>query len=257
MIPYLRDNSISDKILVYDSLDSTNEYAKKLARSEAGHGTIVIAESQTSGKGRHGRKFFSPPGHGIYMSMILHPRKHRLDPALTTPFAAVAVCEAIEAVSGSEPRIKWVNDVFIDGKKVCGILAESVTDPNIPGYQLIILGIGINFSCPETGFPDSLHQVAGAIFTSSTSVTRDRLAAEVANRILSPQSTHSENQIIEKYRARLLMLGKKIMVAGSDESYEATAIDIDDSGRLIVQKETGETVSLFSGEISIRGALTT
>ena len=253
MIPFLRDGSFSGNIFVYDSLGSTNEHAKELARSGAEHGTIVIARSQTSGKGRRGRSFFSPPGHGIYMSLILHPPRLLYAQAFTTIFAAVAVCEAIEAVSGTRPRIKWVNDIFIDGKKVCGILTETVADSNNTGKQLIILGIGINFSVPETGFPEDLSQVAGAIFASpDIPVTKDRLAAQVANLILASQTFYSEKELLQEYRKRLLMLGEKILVVGSSESYEAVAIDIDDAGHLLVENETGNILRLSSGEISIR-----
>jgi BirA family biotin operon repressor/biotin-[acetyl-CoA-carboxylase] ligase len=164
----------------------------------------------------------------------------------------VKVCEAIEAVADKSPLIKWVNDIFLDRKKICGILTEAVADFESGGVQWIVLGIGVNFSADKNSFPDDLRQVAGAVFPSgSHSVTRNQLAAEIINRILH----HSERDYEEAlggYKRRMMMLGKKISVVGPEGTYRATAVDIDDTGRLIVQTEGGETRVLSSGEISIR-----
>ena len=253
LAPFLNKPDIPNKIIVHDVLGSTNEHAKELARSGTEHGTIVIAERQTDGKGRHGRKFFSPPGHGIYMSLILDPKSLCFPQMLTTPFAAVAVCEAIEAVSDTRPLIKWVNDILIDRKKVCGILTEAVILPNDSRSQMLVLGIGINFSVPETGFPEDLSRIAGSVFMSpDPPVTREVLAAEIINRVLDPREMRDSRGIIREYKRRLMMIGEKIMVIGMGESYGAKAIDIDDAGRLIVENSSGELIFLSSGEISVR-----
>jgi BirA family biotin operon repressor/biotin-[acetyl-CoA-carboxylase] ligase len=246
--PFLADKEIAGRIFVYPSLESTNKTAKEMAVSECGHGTIIIADSQTAGKGRYGRNFYSPPAHGIYMSFILRPALLRFNtPTLITSFAAVSVCEAIEAVSDKKPQIKWVNDIFLDGKKICGILTEAVSDYESGNVQWIVAGIGINFNTPD--FPVDLRQIAGAVFTGSPPVTRNQVAGEVINRILAPGCDESE--VMEKYKKRLFMLGKKVLVADAEQPYEALAVDIDSIGRLIVKKDNGENISLSAGEISI------
>ena len=254
MLPFLLDKEKADKIQIYGSLESTNKTAKEMASSGAEHGAIIFADSQTAGKGRYGRKFYSPPGHGIYVSFILHPERLWFDtPTIVTAFAAVSVCEAIESITGKEPRIKWVNDIYLDERKICGILTEAVTDFESGSIQWIAVGIGINFSTPSKDLPEDLRRVAGSIFGhDKPSVTRNRLAAEIINRIVTPKRQYDKEEILEKYRKRLMMLGQKVLVNGLLESYEAVAVDIDESGRLIVKRDNGEMLSLSSGEISIR-----
>lgn len=252
MLPFLSDKKTADRIYVYPSLESTNKTAKEMAISDAGHGTIIIADRQTAGKGRYGRDFFSPPLSGIYISFILRSEQLRLnEPTLVTSFAAVSVCEAIEAISEKKPQIKWVNDIFLDGKKICGILTEAVTDYESGNIPWIVAGIGINFSTSATAFPEELREIAGAVFTrGNPPVTRNRLAAEVVNRIMDPEN---QSDLTDRYKKRLMMLGKTVLVtgAGVTEPYEATAVDIDGAGRLVVKKDNGETLSLSSGEIRI------
>ena len=252
--PFLSAVEYSDRIHVFNSLESTNITAKELAASGAEHGAVVIADSQTAGRGRFDRSFFSPPGHGIYMSFILHPTKLWSDaPTIITSFAAVAVCRAIEALTDKSPQIKWVNDVFLSGKKICGILTEAVTDFESGNVQWAVSGIGINFSAPKTVLPEELRHVIGAIFTEETpTITRNQLTAEVINQMMSFGSLDNIKEILKEYKRRLFMLGGKVQVISLTESYEAIALDIDDIGRLIVKKTTGEVVSLSTGEISVR-----
>jgi len=258
MLPFLLKEEFATKIHVYDSLETTNKTAKEMAISGAEHGTIIIADSQTAGRGRYDRKFHSPPGHGIYMSFVLRTTKFWFDtPTLVTSFAAVSVCEAIETVTEKKPQIKWVNDVFLDGKKICGISTEAVTDFESGNIEWIVNGIGINFSTPTKDFPEELRNIAGSVFSeenpASPTITRNHLAAELINRMLAIETQHDAKEMLKKYKQRLMMIGKKITVIGiGDEPYEATAIDIDDIGRLIVTKDTGETRVLNSGEISTR-----
>ena len=234
---------MNELIKVFDSLESTNQTAKEFAKSGAEHGTVIIADSQTAGKGRYGRTFYSPPGHGIYMSMILNRPL-----SLATAFAAVSVCEAIEAVSEKRPQIKWVNDVFLDGKKIGGILTEAIS-----GIPRIVIGIGINFSTPVMEFPEELRQTTGSLFPNgNATTTRNDLAAQMINRIVAPEKQTGEKEILEQYKKRLMMLGKTISVIAPNETYEALAVDIDEAGRLIVKKNTGEWQTLSAGEISVR-----
>jgi BirA family biotin operon repressor/biotin-[acetyl-CoA-carboxylase] ligase len=254
MLPFLSEKKVSDKIHIHASLKSTNETAKELAIAEAKHGTIIIADSQTGGRGRYNRSFFSPPGHGIYMSIILRQaqRHWTLVPTLMTSYAAVSVCEAIEITTEKNPQIKWVNDIFIDGKKICGILTEAITDYESGNIQWIVVGIGINFTTPATGFPEEIKHIAGSLFSEDKpTITRNQLAAEISSRILNIESNCDSSTMLAKYKKRLMMIGKKVIVTGPHDPFEAMAVDIDEAGRLIVRKDNGDIISLFSGEISI------
>ena len=242
----------ADRIQIFKSLESTNTTAKEMAVAGAAHGTVIIADCQTAGRGRSSRDFFSPSG-GLYMSIILRPEGLRFEnPTAVTAFAAVAVCEAIESVSEKTPKIKWVNDVFIDGKKVCGILTEAVTDFESGGLDWVVLGIGINVSIRTEAFPSDLQPIAASIFPDGkVSSVRNKLSAQIINRVLGCETSPRESDIFNKYRKRLMMLGKQITVIQNQREFKATAIDVDAVGHLIVKKESGEMLTLYSGEIRI------
>ena len=253
--PFLSERSqfYANKIQVHKSLESTNKTAKEMAVAGAEHGTIIIADCQTMGRGRYSRNFFSPSGGGLYMSMVLRPEAmHFKNPTSVTAFAAVSVCEAIESISTKVPRIKWVNDIFIDGKKVCGILTEAVTDFESGGLDWVVLGIGINVHTRTEDFPCDLQSIATSIYPDEKmSGVRNRLSAEIINRILGFETLPSETEIFEKYKKRLMVLGKKITVIQNQVEYMATAIDVDSVGHLVVKNESGERITLSSGEIRI------
>jgi len=252
--PYL-DQSIqhgsSERIFVYEILESTNKTAKEAVLNNVEHGTVIIADSQTAGKGRFGKSFYSPPKHGLYMSLIINSKLLPFNTqTLTTAFTAVSVCDAIEAATGKSPSIKWANDIFFNEKKICGILTESVTDPQDNDSRWIIIGIGINFNTPAANFPKELHQTAGSLFESECpSITRNQLAAEIINRIFTSDYRHDEKELIDRYKKRMFILGEEIMITEARESYKALAVDIDNNGYLIVRKNNGEHLSLLSGEI--------
>ena len=253
--PFLSERSqfYANKIQVHKSLESTNKTAKEMAVAGAEHGTIIISDCQTMGRGRYSRNFFSPSGGGLYMSIVLRPEAmHFKNPTSVTAFAAVSVCEAIESISTKVPRIKWVNDIFIDGKKVCGILTEAVTDFESGGLDWIVLGIGINVHTRTEDFPCDLQSIATSIYPDEKmSGVRNRLSAEIINRILGFETLPSETEIFEKYKKRLMVLGKKITVIQNQVEYKATAIDVDSVGHLVVKNESGERITLSSGEIRI------
>jgi BirA family biotin operon repressor/biotin-[acetyl-CoA-carboxylase] ligase len=190
------------------------------------------------------------------MSVVLRPAERLETPTLVTAYTAVSVCEAIGAVGADPPQIKWVNDLFLNGKKICGISTEAVTDFESGNMQWIVVGIGVNFTEPEAGYPEELRDVIGSVFSKAKPpVTRNRLAAEIANRMLLFGKDFDAGTILAGYRKRLMMLGKKITVSGLGDPYEAVALDIDDAGRLIVETEDGKVLPLFSGEVSIRNAV--
>jgi len=201
-------SQMSTRIHIFDCLESTNITAKEMSLSGAEHGTVILADSQTAGKGCRGKSFFSPQNHGLYMSFILDAERLPLNtPTLVTVFAAVAVCEAIEAITDKTPKVKWVNDIFQDGKKICGILTESVIGAQSHNIRNIVLGIGINFNTPKSDFPEELQEIAGSLFEAqSPSVTRNHLAAEIINRVVYPYSQYNEKELLDKYNQRLFSL---------------------------------------------------
>lgn len=238
-------------IEVFSTLESTNDTAKDAAAKGAAE-RVVVACRQTSGKGRKGRSFFSPDDTGVYFSMLLKPLNCQATKAATfTTMAAVAVCKAIEKLSDREPKIKWVNDIFIDDLKVCGILTEAAMNVESGSVDYAVVGVGINAYTPKNGFPPELKQIAGAVFESATGELKNLLIAEVINNFMELYRSQNSDYVSE-YRKRNLVIGKKITVVGFNEQKKATALDIDDECHLIVRYENGATAVLSSGEISIR-----
>ena len=210
--PYLTNGS-QDMIYVFKTVDSTNLVAKKMALEQAPHGTVVLAEEQTAGRGRMGRSFHSPAGSGIYMSFILRPNLTSNDAVLITTAASVAVARAIEEVTHIRTGIKWVNDVYMNGKKICGILTEALTDFESGGIESIILGIGINFSTAVSSFPENIQQKVDSLFHEKPAgITRNQIAAAVINHVLCLCNQLQDRSFIAEYKARSIVLGKDIEV---------------------------------------------
>ena len=217
-------------VYVYDLLDSTSEECRR--RLSAGQRQcLVLARAQSGGKGRSGKQFFSPEG-GLYMSLTLPLGE---DAAMLTCRAAVATAEAIEAVTGIECGIKWVNDLYVHGKKVCGILAEAVGDA-------VILGIGVNLLTRP--LPDDLGEIAGFLDCGDV---REALATELTKRLLSPSPGY-----MARYRQRSLVLGRELTCRCGDRAFTARALAIDDQGGLVVEGPAGRETLRF-GQVSIRG----
>ena len=234
---YLSDAKCAP-IEFYDEIDSTNTRAKLLAERGAKHGTAVIADRQTAGRGRLGRSFYSPAETGIYLSMVLRPENTDLN--MATIRAAVGVCRAIERICGQSPRIKWVNDLFLNGKKICGILAEGVGPFSGGVPAAVVLGVGIN--CSTELFPEELRSIAGSI---GGGFSREALAAAVIEELREMTGG------IEEYRERSLMVGREVSFLRDGVSQTATVLGIDDEGGLILRHAGGETV-LRCGEVSVK-----
>ena len=251
-------NYVDDKykpidIYVYQTLESTNQLAKELAKSGAKHGTVIIAEEQTMGRGRRGRTFFSPNGTGIYMSIITKPKENIQDAILITTAAAVAVKRAIKLVTNLDTKIKWVNDLYYENKKMCGILAEAVNTPGSGDIHSIIVGIGINFVSKNDDFPADLQGIATALYEDRPKhITRNQLCSEVINQLLSLYEELADRNFLKEYKENSLVLGKEIQILEATEHIFAKAIDIDNEGGLVVEFEDGSKKVLNSGEISIR-----
>ncbi len=237
------------KIITVKETTSTNDELKKMAADGEKETVLFVADSQTAGRGRKGRSFFSPDGTGIYMSLLIHPDLSPDECTLITPLCAVAVAEAIEAVTEIKADIKWVNDIFVNRKKVAGILTEGAFTRG--GTDYIIVGIGINLSPPEGGFPEEIRGIAGSLTEQSTSL-REKLIGEVVNRFMYHMGRIKSREFIPLYRERLFFLGEEITVISPDGSYRATAQDIDRECHLIVKTQDGKSESLSSGEISVR-----
>lgn len=239
-------------IHTFDKVTSTNSVLREMADNGAPHGTAIAAASQTTGRGRLGRCFFSPPDTGIYVSLLLRPNTDINKAILITTAAAVSVCDAIEALTDKKPMIKWVNDIFIGDKKICGILTEASLGIENGNIEYAVLGIGINVYAPENGYPKELSKIAGNIFDSRHSEMRNRLCAEVLNSFMKRYNDLGSDKTYEDYKRHSLVTGRKISVISAKESVPGTAVDIDRNYRLIVRFDDGSEKALSSGEISIR-----
>ena len=232
----------------FETTDSTNTQAKRLALEGAPHGTIVAASEQTAGRGRSGKSFFSPDT-GLYVSVILKPPAGMPDPQKITIAAAVAVCRAVEAQTALTPQIKWVNDVYLDGKKACGILTEAVSDLESGGIDSIVVGIGVNCAIPAERIPAELRGIVGSL--NAEGLSRCRLAADIASFVLDAFDSLDAPALIDDYRRRSFLYGREISFKRNGEALSGTVTGISDAGNLLVQLDGGETLSLSSGEVTI------
>ncbi len=240
------------EVEVFSCVGSTNLIAKEKAALGAPHGSVIIADSQSSGRGRRGRSFFSS-GSGIYMSIILRPDMDLSHAPLVTAAAAVAVRDAIAQICGKECAIKWVNDIFLEGKKVCGILTEAVTDVESGIIDSVVVGIGINFRGGSDDFPQELRDIAGFIFEpEETAVTRSELAAEVVANVLKETEDLEGRAFLESYRRNSLVLGQRVEYTRGGSKYVATALEIDENGGLEVLRDDGIRETISAGEISVK-----
>ncbi len=245
------------------TVDSTNNLLKSYAERGIVSDTVVIAESQTAGRGRLGRTFYSPDGMGIYFSLLLHPKKQITSCTDITTMAAVAEVLAIESILKITPAIKWVNDIYYNNKKVSGILAEAKVnaDTGVPEY--VILGVGINIYTPENGFPEDIAQVAGALLPDNKEIPnlKNRLVAGFLINFLKLYNNLPDKSYMDIYREKCFCIGKNVMVTNSDHTEildqnadrtHAYVVGVNDDGNLHVRYPDGFEENLSSGEISIR-----
>ncbi len=252
IIPALRTKYLGRNIDIFKSIDSTNNFAKSLAQLGAEHGTTVIAEVQTQGRGRMGRPYYSPLGMGIYMSVILRPRLSVEHSLLITSCVAVAVAEAIENVTGIDCKIKWVNDIFAGNKKLCGILTEASVNVEQGGLEYAVAGIGVNVQ--NVTFPKNISDTATSIFMETKeNVSRSQLIAEILNCLEDKLEAVNEPSFIDEYRKRSNIIGKRIEVTHNDKTTSMTCLGIDELGKLLVRLDCGEEKALTSGSIQLAG----
>ena len=253
---HLRDMSL----YVYDVLDSTNLEARRIIADQGTKAApaVVLCRQQTAGRGRLGRSFFSPRDDGLYLSVVIKPDFDLSRASLVTVAAAAATSEAIDEICGCSSQIKWVNDIYLNGKKVCGILTEANTDFETGQIDSLVTGIGINTS--EKSFPPELKDIAGSVSAEGlTGYEKGLLAAAVVERFI--RYTKDLSGFMDSYRSRSMILGRRITVyTGAyrkDPTQElggkpARALSINDDGGLVVEYEDGARETLRSGEVSIR-----
>lgn len=244
---FLRNSDVAPEIFVYETVDSTNAVTKQMAIDGGADGTVVLANHQTAGRGRMGRSFYSPQDTGIYLSLLLRPSFSVEDSLRVTVGVAVALCNAIEKFSDKKAEIKWVNDIFIEGKKVCGILTEAVTNFESGTIDSIIIGVGINVKTQS--FPQELQNIAGSVFPCC--LCRNELAAEVIKEIFHVLPHLKDAALMEDYRRRSFLLGKEIIFTQGKEEVHGIAFDINDDGNLLVRRGNGEITALQWGEVRV------
>ena len=227
-------------VRVLSDVDSTNAYAKRLLARGTGR-ALIAAEHQSAGRGRMGRDFYSPQGTGLYMTLLLPSGRPMGEAVKITVEASVAVCRALEELCGEQFGIKWVNDIYYGGKKVCGILTEAVGDLESGVTTHLVLGVGVNVR--PAPVPEALRDIVGWL---PRPVDRNALAAGIANQLSRAAGS------MDYYRSRSLALGKKVRFLENGLWQEGFAREIDDTGALMVETEDGAVKALKSGEISLR-----
>ncbi len=255
----LIDEALHARVFVYQKIDSTNTEAKRrLAETfdvRSLNHTVIVASSQMAGRGRLGRKFYSPDGSGLYLSIIYAPKEKIESPALLTATAAVGVCRALLSVYEADAKIKWVNDIFMRGKKVSGILTEGLTDFERGGISCAVVGIGVNIA-PQN-FPRDIADIATSVLEDKDADTkRSALAAAIVNEVLSIYVSGKKGFVraMEEYRERSMLTGKTVTVhpvVDGAEAYEAEVLDVGKDAKLIVKTGDGKERFLDSGEVTL------
>ena len=243
-----RNLNHSANIIYLSKTTSTNQIAKEYAVNGAEEGTIVVANEQTLGRGRLGRRFFSK--NGVYFTLVLRPKLKPEDVILITSAVAVAVCEATKNLGFESPKIKWVNDIFLNNKKVCGILCESCFNSR-GEVEFSLLGIGANLFVPKEGFPKEIENIAGSMFDTFKEGVMEKFVANVVNIFMKYYSNLMTSNFPDKYKEYSMIIGKNITYFRQTEQTKALVLDIDNRCRLKVKKEDGEIEFLSSGEVTI------
>lgn len=251
---YLKANRIVGKDIIYhDVLDSTNILGKELAEQGAMEGTVIIAEKQTSGKGRLGRSWYSPAGEGLWFSVILRPHIDLAEVAKITLMAAVAVTKAIRRNTGSPVGIKWPNDILLNGKKLVGILTEMNAETDKINY--LVIGIGVNINLTPAKLPPEINGIAVSLTEDSVKVSRINLLADILTELDSLYrefSSGNYEEILSQWRQMSVTLNRMVKIKGLNYAEEGFAVDIDDSGALLLKTEDGSLKRIYSGDVSLR-----
>lgn len=254
LLSALSSHPWAGKLHWYDTIDSTNTEAKRLAEKGAPHGTICIADHQDGGRGRMGRSFHSPRGVGLYLSLLLRPECPAGELMHLTCATAVAACDAVEQVTGLRPGIKWTNDLVFGRKKLGGILTELSLGAD-GRVKYAVIGIGINCAQGATDFPEEIAGIATSLsLCTGHAVDRARVAAAVVEALSRMSETlHDPAAFLGRYRSSCITLGQEISLVRGEEVRHGKALDIDSQGALLVEFPDGHTEAVNSGEVSVRG----
>ena len=240
------------EVYVYNCLESTNDTAKKLAFQGKADGTAVIADMQTNGRGRLGRSFVSPLGTGIYMSVVVRPNFELEFAPMITAAAACAAAEAVENLCGTAVGIKWVNDLYLNGRKICGILTESSLSPQMKKLDFAVIGIGINVLSVRNVFDSELVRIAGSVEDETgVKVSRNSLCAGILNKLDCFMQKIENRSFLDDYRKREILTGNVITANNGDVQISGKAIGIDENANLIIKFPNGEIMHLGSGEANL------
>ena len=242
---------------IYKTVESTNIIARDMAVNGAESGTVVLAEEQTNGYGRNGKSFFSPYGTGIYMSIILNLKKEKklFNSSFITTAAAMAVSKSIEEVSNENTQIKWVNDVFINEKKVCGILTEGAFSFEDGRLDYAVIGIGVNVNFPKNGFPKELDNIAASINLKNDTInTQSDMRNILIAKILENLYDYYFNDVVfyEEYKKRSFLIGKNVSININDKEHIVRVLDIDETFALIIEFQNGKIDRLISGSVNYK-----
>lgn len=237
-------------IIVRSIIDSTNAECRRLATHGAPEATVVLADEQSQGRGRGGKSFYSPASTGLYLSLILRPNIKANQSQYLTTMAAVACARAIEKVTARRASIKWVNDVFCDGRKVAGILTETAVVPNTDMLDFAVVGVGVNIRTPEDGFPGNISDVAGALYETNCGAIRNRLAAVFLEEFWSLYTQLPECTFRKEYCDRCFILGSHVVVKRGDRRLRAKAVDLTENFELVIELPDHTRAALPFGEVS-------
>jgi len=254
LLDLLKDCPVKS-IQVVKQTTSTNKVLKQLANDEGyTHDCLMVANSQTEGVGRYDRKFFSPMDSGVYFSLLINPK---IDVILTTNITvamAVAVAQAIEKFSKKKCDVKWVNDLLVDGKKVCGILTESSINMETMSTNFVVVGVGVNLHQPQNGFDQSIKNIAGGIFDKKDCVDKNEFVATIVKNFYLYLKDLTSVDLFEQYKKRLTYIGDEVdVLKNSQKVFKGIVLGVDESYKLLVKNTQDDTIcKLDSGEISTR-----
>ena len=247
----LRTARLGRRVVCEREVDSTNRLARDLAIAGAAEGTIVVAESQTAGRGRMGRRWFSPAGEGIYLSLVLRPRFQPAEAPKTTLLAGVALAEALSPIVPTRVRIKWPNDVLAGGRKIAGILVEAAAE--IDAIDYLIIGVGINVNTPRRRFPAELRDRATSIAAEAgRPVSRAEVLADFLGRferLYDRAAREGFGPVIRRWRELSDMAGRRVRVRSFDRRLEGTILGIDDDGALLMTATDGAVERVMAGDV--------